>query len=109
MSKLKDGDQVRVVSVTDVDEEIGSPKRVVTDPTNKDTFDWTDTGRSFIGQIGRVMSATLNDYYDVEVWFEWMDVYEAACFKYPDVELVERPDAPLGVSETREAIERLSK
>jgi hypothetical protein len=104
MSKFNVGDKVRVVSITDIDCESSDPERVLTDPTNPLTHDWQNPAVSFIGQVGEVVDATMCDYYDISVHFEWMagehDVKfgdqpvhfgpEVACFKYDDVELIEK-------------------
>lgn len=68
MSKLKVGDRVRVVSVTDVDAEHDDPNRVITDPNHPDALDWT--GTSLIGLVGVVTDVFPNDYVDAAVRFD---------------------------------------
>jgi len=64
MSKFTAGQTVRVTQVTDIDEPIDSPERVIkTDEelTEKGFID----GVKMIGQIARVIDPAINDYYDL--------------------------------------------
>lgn len=95
MAKFKVGDKVRVVAVSDLDHEYVDefPNHIITDPNHEAAQDWQNPAQSFIGQIGEVYEATMNDYYDVSVHFSWMapdtkSSYETACFKESDLELV---------------------
>jgi hypothetical protein len=92
MNKFKAGDQVVIVSLTDIDLPHDDPNRVITDPTLKNdlTLDWQGPEKelSWIGQIGEVMVPALNDYYDLTVHFPWMDNNEGASFKYENVEKI---------------------
>ena len=86
MSKLKVGDRVRVVSVTDVDAEHDDPNRVITDPNHPDAIDWT--GKSLIGLVG-VVTDVFNDYLDAAVRFDHMAASDSApAFVDADLELV---------------------
>ena len=94
MSKFKVGDKVRVVSITDLDHEFDLPDHRTTDPNHELARDWQNPEQSWIGQVGEVYEAAMNDYYDVSVHFSWMDEgtdpvrYETACFKEADLEAV---------------------
>ncbi|EHB55709.1 hypothetical protein MycrhDRAFT_2903 [Mycolicibacterium rhodesiae JS60] len=88
MSKLKVGDRVRVVSVTDVDAERNDPNRVITDPNHPDALDWD--GNPLIGRVGVVTDVFGNDYLDAAVRFDHMAPSDPApAFVDADLELVD--------------------
>jgi hypothetical protein len=71
VAKFKAGDRVRVVSVTDIDAELDSPERVITDPDR--VFEFTGCVGPTIGSIGFVVNPATCDYYDLTVQFDDVD------------------------------------
>lgn len=84
MSKFTAGQAVRITQVTDIDEPVDSPERIIkTDEelTNKGFID----GTKMIGQIARVIDPAINDYYDLTIEIDG----EPYAFMEADLEPVE--------------------
>jgi hypothetical protein len=99
MSKFQEGDMVIVVGVSDLDGEFGPAGAMITDPEHEITMDWQNPPQTLIGQIGVIVEAAMNDYYDVGVQFDWnakeipsvvggAPGYEFLAFKEQDLEPV---------------------
>jgi hypothetical protein len=99
MSKFNVGDTVVIVGVTDLDGDFVEAGTQITDPKHEATMDWRNPPQTLIGQIGVVMEAAMNDYYDITVQFDWnakeipsvvggAPGYEGLSFKEQDAEKV---------------------
>lgn len=88
MSKFEVGDTVVIVGVTDLDGEFVEAGTQIIDPKHEMTMDWRDPARTLIGTVGIVTEATMNDYYDITVQFDWNAENEGLCFKEADAEKV---------------------
>lgn len=93
MSKFQVGDKVRVVQVTDDEQD---PPQTIKDPNHVLAKDWNEV--PLIGLVGTVIEVWNQGLYTVGVVFEHMTEGESASFTDDDLELYKNPNIQLGVN-----------
>lgn len=88
MTKFKSDDVVIVVGVTDLDGDYGDAGSMIVDPKHEATMDWQNPAQTLIGQVGKIVEASMNDYYDVTIRFPWNAENEDCAMKEQDLALV---------------------
>lgn len=88
MSKFQVGDKVRVVQVTDEEQD---PPEIITDPNHMMAKDWNNV--TILGLVGEVVEVWENGYYTAGVRFDHMTEDESASFIDEDLELVKEEES----------------